>query len=375
MRRLLLAIFLATIAIFMFGCIKGSSTYEMTQSTPVIEETQAPDPTLAPTPSPTPEPDGVEGLVLIDNAEVIFTFLEVDEHVTVTGEKDAYFIVDINGTCAMIDKRLVRVTSGSAYEVWTGYAKKNAALFDNYFLEGEAADKLAINTVVTVTGDLGYCYRVKVGEVFGYIKAADVSSNKVSESKSSSGGGSGGGSDGGDIVLPGFHGNDAIQHSHLAQFFRPEGERMNFPVEGVIQADHVEAYLGFLNQGDSVKVINDYIGDSRGFYNVIFSHQPAFIRTQLVRLPTSKEYVAWDGFAERNTPYYDNYHMSGDPVGKLNTNTVVTVLCELDHCYFVSLDGAVWFVPKDQISTTKISNDGNSGSGGGGGGDWTDPVL
>ena len=247
-----------------------------------------------------------------------------------------------------------------------GIPEKKANLYDNFYLEGQAINTLTTNTAVTVLADIGFCYRVSVDTILGYMNKEDVSKKKLEVDGGSSDDGSAGGADGGDIVLPSFHGS-GVTYSRTTTFFRFEKDAVKYPVAGEILADNVEAYIGFLNRGDTVNVIDE----ANGFYTVIFSHQLAVMRTQLVRLLTAEEYAIWDGYAKQNAPYFDNYHMVGDPIGNLSVNTILSILCELDYCYIVNLDGAVWFVPKDQISTTKFRSDGNNRDGG----DWTDPAL
>jgi uncharacterized membrane protein YgcG len=343
-------------------------------------ETPTTEPTLAPTPSPTPEPDGVEAIVLIDNAEVVFSYLNINDQVDISGEQGAYYIATINGTSVLIDKRLVRIATEGDYESWSGYSVRNATMYNNLYLEGEPIDTLRINTDVNVLDDLGFCYRVEIGETIGYMSIANVSQNKIKTGGSSGGsnsgssGGSSGGADGGDIVLPSLR-DDGIEFVYTSVIIRPDVESIEYPTTGIIRADHVETYIGFLDRGDSVKVIDE----SDEFVTVIFSHKLGLMRAQLVRLPSSEEYTSWDGYAKRNTPYYDNYHMLEEPMGNLRVNTVLSVLCELDYCYLVNLDDVLWFVPKDQISTKKINTSGSSGSSGGSdsgtSSDWTDPVY
>lgn len=363
--RLIICV-LIIIMLFTSAC---SSAVKTPAPTPTIAEattTPTIKPTPIPTPSPTPEPDGVEGIVLIENADVIFSFLNAGEEVVVTGEQEGYYSATIDDTSVLIDKRLVRLTSESDYEIWSGFAARNATLFDNLFLEGQPINTLNMNTAIEVLDDLGFCYRVQLDGTIGYMSLKNISKTKLNTG--GGGGGSSGGADGGDIVLPGFKGNGA-EIIHASIFIRPEGECINYPENGIILADNVEAYLGFLQLGDHVKVTDE----SNSFYTIIFSHQLGTIRTQLVRLSASDKYSTWDGYAKRNTPYYNNYHMTGDPMGNLSVNTVITILCELDYGYYVNLDGASWFVPKDFISAEKIDTGGSNGSGSGG--DWTNPEL
>ena len=84
--------------------------------------------------------------------------------------------------------------------------------------------------------------------------------------------------------------------------------------------------------------------------------------------------------------FYDNFYLRGE--GKrLNTNTAIHVIADLDTCYLVTVEDDFGYVPKEMVSEKRIvskkapaesggSGGGTSGGGGGGGGqEWSDPVL
>ena len=66
-----------------------------------------------------------------------------------------------------------------AYEVWTGYATSNAALYTNYQLMGAVQANLGMNTQIVILDELDYCYVVKVGEESGFIVKEQVSKSYI----------------------------------------------------------------------------------------------------------------------------------------------------------------------------------------------------
>lgn len=136
--------------------------------------------------------------VLADNAEVIYGWFDRDEKfdiITEPGfleEKDGWHGVYLNGLYGYVRKNLTAQEGAEMYEQWQGYSKKNAPLFDNYYLSGKQLKKLSVNTNVQVICDLQWCYLVQIGEDFGYIAKDQVSETKI---KTSSGGSSNSGGD------------------------------------------------------------------------------------------------------------------------------------------------------------------------------------
>ena len=136
--------------------------------------------------------------VLADNAEVIYGWFDRDEKfdiITEPGfleEKEGWHGVYLNGLYGYIRKNLVAQEGAESFRQWQGYAKKNAPLFDNYYLSGKQLKKLSVNTKVQVICDLQWCYLVQIGEDFGYIAKDRVSETKI---KSNSGGSSNSGGD------------------------------------------------------------------------------------------------------------------------------------------------------------------------------------
>ena len=310
-------------------------------------ETTLADPSQAPTPTYTPEPVGIDGTALVDNTDIIFRWLGLNEKVDIIGEEGQYYVAIVDNTKVLIDKRLLYLEQDTLYEIWSGYAAKNSMLFDNYFLEGAPSRTLNLNDAVTVLDDLGFCYRIEANGVPGYIKATEVSNTKYYAGSNDGGSGGSSGSDGGDIVLPGFHG-DKVSFSRTSIAIARENESVIFPTTGITRADNVEVYLGFINRDSIIKVIDE----NYPFLNVLFEGKQGVIRAQLIKLPSQEEMSTWNGYTKKDASYYSSYHfISNDPVGKLGVNTPVTVLYEINGCYMVDVEGGHWFIPTEQIST------------------------
>ena len=137
--------------------------------------------------------------VLADNAEVIYGWFNRDEKfdiITEPGfleEKEGWNGVYLNGLYGYVRKNLTLQEGTEAFESWQGYSKKNAPMFDNYYLSGKQVKKLSVNTKVQIVCDLEWCYLVQIGEEFGYLAKDQVSPTKISTS--SGGGGNSGGGD------------------------------------------------------------------------------------------------------------------------------------------------------------------------------------
>ena len=129
MKKKAVSIILISIMILMLGCRSNEEAEAVALSPEVIVITEESFADLTPmpnTPSPTPEPDGDQGIVLVDNADIVFAFLKAGEKVTITGEQGTYYTATFSETSVLIDKRFVRLASDGSYEVWRGYSRKKS---------------------------------------------------------------------------------------------------------------------------------------------------------------------------------------------------------------------------------------------------------
>ena len=99
-----------------------------------------------------------------------------------------------------------------------------------------------------------------------------------------------------------------------------------------------------------------------------------YVPEELVRMADQEAYAAWDGFSKYNAVIYEDRWLLGSASGKLNTNTVVHVLYELDNCYFVEAEGMTGFLAKESVSDQRIVTD-RTDSGGDNTPEWSPPIL
>ena len=126
-----------------------------------------------------------QATVLADGAELVLCYLNWGEAVKMVTEegfaepKEGYLTVYMNGIYAYVPVNMTRQEGEEAYAAWDGFAAYNAAIYDNYYLVGEAVNKPVINTPIHVIEELDNCYLVQVGDVTGYIEKKLVSTYTI----------------------------------------------------------------------------------------------------------------------------------------------------------------------------------------------------
>lgn len=155
---------------------------------------------LADTEVPDLQP-GSKAKVAALRAELIAVWLELKDEVRVVSEKDAICTIYFDGTLAQMERRFLIPDGETAPEVWDGYAKSNAILFDNFYLaDNGTSNTLPLNTVVHVLADLGNCLFVNTETgLFGYMSPNFVSESYIQPYRG--GGGSSGGAEWTEPVL------------------------------------------------------------------------------------------------------------------------------------------------------------------------------
>lgn len=357
---ILLALLLSLVLVGCSGAALPAGTPEPTP-TPVLtpEPTPTPVPTPAPTPSPTPEPAGEMGMVRANGVGIILTLLPRGHSLPITGERDDFYIVSIDGTDALVEKRFVRLESAAAYEAWDGYAKDKTELFATAYLEGEPVAALKLNAKVCVVEDLAGALLIEWEDVQGYVDPAQISKTKIS----GGGGGGGGGADGGDIQLARRPG----RRPHIVRLHMGEEQAAPiFPCTGTVLADQTEACLLLCNRGDNIRIIDQ---DANVYYTLI-DGRLGTVYKRFIRLESEEAYAEWDGYSDNDVPFYAEWRMR-TTIKKLPRNTELHVLDDLGACYLVETGGMQGYLAKEKVSIDKYA----APSGGGGGGEWTEPVL
>ena len=134
-----------------------------------------------------------KGTVLADGAEILLGWFDRNDAVSIINEegflaeKEGWYGIYHEGLYGYVRQNLIRKDSEEAYTQWSGFAKYQAQMFDNYYLHGEPESKLASNAGVQILEDLGHCYLATSGQYTGYIAKDMVSEAKINYS---SGGGS-----------------------------------------------------------------------------------------------------------------------------------------------------------------------------------------
>lgn len=387
MKRIALVL-LCLVLLLTAGCAKQEPVATTEATTQPIT---APTETTAPPTEPLPQT--AEATILADHVPAILSILSRGDTVDVVGEfDDEHYVIKTELGYGLVEKYLLAMPDDEAYEAWTGYSRWNRNVYDNYRMTGTPIQVLKTNTKIEVLDDLGGCCVVKVEDVTGFMKLEDISKNPIRSQSSSGGdggssggsggdgsssGGGSGGQDGGDISL---HFNGGIV---LLSAITQEGSVTG---QATVRADGTEVVLGYFDREETAQVVveSGFAEDWEGYATVMMDDLYAHVPETLIQRKAEEAYAQWDGFAKYNTMFYDNFYLQGE--GKrLNTNTAIHVVADLDTCYLVTVDESFGYVAKTMVSEKRIvskkapvesgGGSGSSGGGGGGGQEWSDPVL
>ena len=378
---------LVCILLFMAGCDKTAETQLIEETAKTTVETTLPPETTEET---IPVPQTTCGTARVYNTPAILSTGMRGDQVDVVGEyDDSHYVIKTADGYGLVRREFIRMEGETSYETWTGYARWNAEFYTDLYLTSEPTQKLTTNTEVEVLDDLGYCYVVQLEEAVGFAKQEQISKWRISSGGSGDdeggggggsggGGGGGGGQDGGDISLR-YHGS--IQ---LLAAIEQTGEVIG---TGTILADGTEVILGYFGRGEELPVVEEegFAESKDGFCTIYLNGLYAWVRENLVCLEEPTEpFEEWDGYARWSATVYDNIHLIGTPKDKLNTNTEIHVVDELENCYLVEIEEVPGFMAKDMVSKWRISSGGSDDEGGGGGGgsggggsgaEWSPPAL
>lgn len=350
------------------------------------EPTPTPVPTAAPTPTPVPTPATTAAKVRVLKAPAVIAVLERGTDVTITGEKDGYYIVDCSAGSGLIEKRLLATETDKKFEEWKGYACYGAKLYSSYRLNGKPVSELNMNDEMTVLADLDGVYLVDFNGTKGYVQSDMVSSTQIAyyyyggggDGGSGDGGGGApaGGADGGDISL-GYRVDSTPALTFLTSTSTPVAMSGSKAQVISLQAELIAA---FYSMGDEVRVVSTD-GKACTLYidGVYAQMEKRFLLLDGETADTPKEV-----YVNCMSNLYDNYYLLlNDSVKQLGLNDKLTILADMEDCWFVSTaDGSYGYIEKEKVSDTPITyygggyGGGDSGGGGGGGGsEWTEPTL
>lgn len=326
-----------------------------------------------------------EATILADKVPAVVELLARGDTVNVVGEFDEdHYVIETEAGFGLVEKILLSMPDDTPYEAWTGYCKGNGNLYDNYRLCGKPVKVLSTNVSIEVLDELeDGCCVVKAGDRTGFMNLKDISKSPIqtySYDYSGGGGGGGapaGGNDGGEISLSRSEGivtGGIVLLSNITWEATVTGE-------ATVKADGTEVVLCYFDREDTVQILPEPDEEWEGYVTVLVEEVHAHVQASLLRKAVEEPYEAWDGFAKKDTAFYDNFYLQGK--GKtLSTNTEIHVVADLQTCYLVTVNDEFGYVEKTMVSQTKIvtyTEPWQSGGGGGGsssgGQEWSDPVL
>jgi uncharacterized membrane protein YgcG/predicted small lipoprotein YifL len=145
--------------------------------------------------------------VIADNVETYMALLQRGDTVKVTEKTEEAVTIWLGDEFfGKIPGWLVVEEGAAEYESWTGYARWNGILYEEYQMRNEIT-KPGTNAAVTVLDELPDCYVVEYKGQTGYMKLDGLGKYRVStgggsDSSGDGGGSSGGGGSGGAVWTP-----------------------------------------------------------------------------------------------------------------------------------------------------------------------------
>jgi len=320
-----------------------------------------------------PVPELTYGTAQINGLPAILSVLSRGDHVEIVKRYDeTHYAVKTDFGYGLVEKNLIRLNGEPEYEPWTGYTYHNAELYDNFRLAGAPVKSLSSGTKVEVLEDLGWCCLVAYEDMTGYVVPEKLYKNAGfnDEKKGSSGSEESqetppteettpvGGEDGGEIYLQ-FQGGVTL----LGVFAPQEG---NVTGQATILADGTEVMAGYFDRGDAVPIVAEsgFAEKLEGYHGVYLQGMYAYVSKAYVRMDGEAPYEAWDGYSSFNAALYEDHWMLDSPIDRLNANTALRVVYELENCYLVEAGNTVGYIAKDEVMLPPVHSGGpNSGPG------------
>ena len=341
-RMLLLLMVLVLIA----GCGKKQPD----ETTP-IENTQTAEATEA------TAPELVYGTAQVNGVPAVLATMSRGNTVDVVGAFDEkHYAVKLDAGFGLVEKNLVRLEGEPEFEPWTGYAYQNAQVYNNYRLSGAPVKKLTADAPVQILEDLGWCYLVEQDGAVGYMKheslAKKPAGNRDNSGTSSSEKSRDGsvGQDGGEISLQ-VSGGVTLLSTLVPQEGTVSGK-------GYILADETHIVLGYFDRGDQIPLIRQ--SEAEETLTVYLDGLYAEVSGNYVRTEGEDEYASWAGRSRSIATVYSDMWMLGSPCDRVNANTAVTVLYELEDCYLVEVNGMMGYMAKDDILPAETEKTGET---------------
>ena len=279
----------------------------------------------------------------INGIPAVLTTLSRGDRVDVVESFDeTHYVVKQDVGYGLVEKNLVRLDSESAYESWTGFAYRNAEVYDNYRLAGNPSKILNADDPVDVLDDLGWCYLIRHNNSVGYMKPETLAkklsgTNPASDPQQSS---SSTGKDGGEISMQ-VTGNFVLLSTLAPQEGAVSGT-------ATVLADNTQIVLGYFQRGDRIPVLQESLTGEK--LTVYLDGLYALIPGAYVLSENQNGLPIREGQTKEILSVYEDQWMQGSPIDRLNANIPVTVLFELEHCYLVEANGVTGYVEKDSMN-------------------------
>lgn len=295
---------------------------------------QEPEATLPETTAPTveAEPELVYATAQINGIPAVLAECSRGDKVDVVGAFDEkHYAVKLETGYGLVEKNLVRMESEPVFESWTGYAYRDAAVYDNYRLAGEPAKRLEANAEVKVLEDLGGCCLVEYDGGSGYMREESLASHAVSEDRSTP---SAGGEDGGEISM-GISGK-----LNLLSVVTPQYGDVSAKAE--VLADKTQIVLGYFDRGDRIPVVKG--SEAENMLTISLDGLTAKIEGTYVLMEGESAPEIRLGKTTDIVSLYADRWMQNSPIDRLNSGTQLKILYELEGCCLVEADGTVGYL-------------------------------
>lgn len=295
------------------------------------------------------EPTGPEivfASAKVDGVPAVLTTLSRDDMVNVVSSYDEkHYAVKTDLGYGLVEKNLLRVEEEGIYAPWTGYAYHGTKVYDNYRLAGKPVQVLQANDSVEVLNDLGWCYLVKLNGEYGYIPMDQLASRVAPGGKIPGGVPEPGNEDGGDI--------EARFHFGITQLAAAAPQSGEVSGLAMVLADGTDVILAYFDAGDQIPLLKDSVDAGGDVLLVYLEGIEAKVNREYVLLDGETQESPWRGYSACNTAVYDNFWLQGSPVDMLSGGLALNVLHELEHCYFVEIEGRSGYVAKNTVSVNK----------------------
>lgn len=295
---------------------------------------QEPEATLPETTAPTveAEPELVYATAQINGIPAVLAECSRGDKVDVVGAFDEkHYAVKLETGYGLVEKNLVRMEGEPVFEFWTGYAYRDAAVYDNYRLAGEPAKRLEANAEVKVLEDLGWCCLVEYDGGSGYMREESLASHAVSEDRSTP---SAGGEDGGEISM-GISGK-----LNLLSVVTPQYGDVSAKAE--VLADKTQIVLGYFDRGDRIPVVKG--SEAENMLTISLDGLTAKIEGTYVLMEGESAPEIRLGKTTDIVSLYADRWMQNSPIDRLNSGTQLKILYELEGCCLVEADGTVGYL-------------------------------